>query len=480
MEGDELTEYERKRLQNIRRNVEMLGALKVTSKASQLSASCKRHRLQSVKKKLKPDTPLVIRQSLRRRGMPPHLLDIPTPPSVHKPKPVTGPVSLTDAYSGTGSDRALIHTILSLQTKPRGESAVPIKEEIDRCGSAKVEPSDDTLVKLECGTEIENKEVESCLDLSSMKLEPQNMVKLMPDRIVVVKFVPSNDVNMIATGDTLGNIAFWKPEEEEGDGIYLYHPHTALISGILFRQSCLSKIFTSCHAGFLRMMNAEKEVFDLIYSGGNGIFSMSQLPNDMNGLYFGEGDGGLSILDERMGRLSSQLMLHESRINTIDFNSQNPNMMATSSTDGRVCVWDLRSVNADKPNCLQTVKFKRAMRSAYFSPSGRFLATTCLDNTVGIFNSADLKDESFIRPHEGLWFSVYSRCVWGWDDAYMYIGNSYKKRIDVISRLQRRTVSTLEVPHKSAVPCRFDIHPYHTGMLAGGTGGGHVYMWTST
>jgi len=30
----------------------------------------------------------------------------------------------------------------------------------------------------------------------------------------------------------------------------------------------------------------------------------------------------------------------------------------------------------------------------------------------------------------------------------------------------------------SAIPCRFDAHPYNVGMLAGATSGGKVYIWT--
>ncbi|WCJ29851.1 DNA damage-binding protein CMR1 [Euphorbia peplus] len=497
MAPSKITDYEKKRQENIRRNDEILAALKVSSKAFELSASSKRHRVESFKsfkvspekKKPKPDSPVVIRRSLRFRGLPPDskgldgdLVSTPVPSTVKEPlSPVMGPVSFTNAYSGSGSDRALIDTILSLRKKHEGECVVPVKEDIDRCESLKMEESHEAL--LECGIKIEKKETESSVDPWSMKLEPENIARVMPGRIMVVKFLPSNDVKMIAAGNKMGNVAFWKPDspgEEDGDGIYLYHPHTAPVSGILFQKSCLCKIFTSCYDGFLRMMNAEKEVFDLIYSSDDAIFSLSQRPNDMNGLYFSEGRGGLSILDERTRKLSSQWMLHESRINTIDFNSQNPNMMATSSTDGTACLWDLRSVNADKPNCLQTVTHKRAVHSAYFSPSGSFLATTSLDDTVGILNCANFEDKSSISHynHTGRWISSF-RCIWGWDDTYLYMGNM-KRGIDVISRLRRRTVLTLESPNMSAIPCRFDIHPHNVGMLAGGTGGGQVYMWTST
>jgi len=123
-------------------------------------------------------------------------------------------------------------------------------------------------------------------------------------------------------------------------------------------------------------MDAEKEVFDLVHSSDDTIFSLAQQPNDLTSLYFGEGRGGFNIWDIRTGKSSKSLILHEDRINTIDFNSQNPNIMATSSTDGTACIWDLRRMNASKPKTLKTVSHSRAVHAAYFSPSGNSIATT--------------------------------------------------------------------------------------------------------
>jgi hypothetical protein len=38
----------------------------------------------------------------------------------------------------------------------------------------------------------------------------------------------------------------------------------------------------------------------------------------------------------------------------------------------------------------------------------------------------------------------------------------------------------LESPLITAYPQKFDAHPYEIGMLAGGTSGGEVYIWTSS
>ena len=57
-----------------------------------------------------------------------------------------------------------------------------------------------------------------------------------------------------------------------------------------------------------------------------------------------------------------------------------------------------------------------------------------------------------------------NRGIWGWDDSYIFAGNK-KKGVDVISAYTKTLVTTLESPHMSAIPCRFDAHPFRPGML---------------
>ena len=140
---------------------------------------------------------------------------------------------------------------------------------------------------------------------------------------------------------------------------------------------CISmQMFTSCYNGFIRLMDMERELFELVYAGDHAVFSLSQSPNDMNSLYFGEGNGQLRVWDARTGKSSSSWGLHQKRINTIDFKPQNTNIMTTSSTDGTACIWDLRKVGVNGSTALKSIRHERAVHSAYFSPSGRFLATT--------------------------------------------------------------------------------------------------------
>ena len=121
------------------------------------------------------------------------------------------------------------------------------------------------------------------------------------------------------------------------------------------------QIFTSCYLGFIRLMDDEKEFFDLVHSSDDSIYSVSQRSDDVKCLYFSEGHGGLNIWDERIGKCSTQWNSHEHRINSIDINSKNYDIMATSSLDGTAYIWDLRSINVDQPKTLKKVSHKRAV-----------------------------------------------------------------------------------------------------------------------
>ena len=143
----------------------------------------------------------------------------------------------------------------------------------------------------------------------------------------------------------------------------------------IYRQSSL-QIFTCCYDGYIRCMDIEKNVFNLVYSTEEAVYSISERPDAANLVFFGEGPGELKTWDERSGEICNSWHLHDQRINTIDFNRENTNLVATSSTDGSVCIWDLRRIHSKKPQGVKTVQHARAVHSAFFSPSGASLATT--------------------------------------------------------------------------------------------------------
>ncbi|KAL5698789.1 hypothetical protein ACHQM5_029780 [Ranunculus cassubicifolius] len=446
MVSETLTNYERIRLENIKRNKEMMANLEVHSKVLQLSS----HRLK--KKFIKRDyfqaNNSVVRKSLRSQGLPPPVCETAKTiiqPEI-SPKEIV-PLTMQDAYVGNSSDRPLIDAIINISDK-----ALVAEREVTRNDQS--------------------------LDVKSMVLKPENVSVAMRNNVMNMMFFPSPNRRVIIAGFQLGNIGFWDTdcEDQDSGGIYLYQPHRQIISGISVQPFSLSKVYSSCYGGLIRLMDVGREYFDLVYSTDDSIFCLSQRTQEAESLYFAEGRGLLNVCDIRVGKCSNSWMLHNERINTIDFNPESSNLMATGSSDGTVCIWDLRNMNSHKPKYLNRVAYETPVRSAYFSSSGRFLATTQRNAEVGILAGGDYVDISAIyRPRKKAICEPQFRAIWGWDDSYLFIGN-VENGVDVISTIDRN-VATLNSSLMSSVAVRLAVHPYKVGTLAGATRYGRIFMW---
>ena len=187
----------------------------------------------SPEKKPRTQSPIVIRRSLRTRGMPPaysdfKALDDPVEATPMAAKTLTqsnpsardlGPLSSRDAYRGTGSDKLLMERILSVSKKPSEDFGY--------------ENGGDSI-----------KGVCDRLELGSLSLNPENIARVVPGKIMNVRFLPCSNSKMIVVGNKFGDVGFWDVDSsmDKEDGIYLYHPHPGPISGISIQQQCSSKV----------------------------------------------------------------------------------------------------------------------------------------------------------------------------------------------------------------------------------------------
>lgn len=223
-------------------------------------AQCKSYK-SSPTKKPKIETSVVLRRSLRTRGVPPDastaggLKDdndddnqtkknpkLNTTPistnSLHKPVPL----AMRDACtSDNSSDRALVSTILRCSEKS-------LLRESD------VFPSDSN-ENLRRSKPFESlkaqKRVYSSVRVDALKLDQENIARVVPGKILNLRFFPTLDMHMVVVGNKFGNIGFWNVEakEEDDGGIYVYHPHSGPISGIVIDPFSISKV-SMCQSRF--------------------------------------------------------------------------------------------------------------------------------------------------------------------------------------------------------------------------------------
>ncbi|KAI3825072.1 hypothetical protein L1987_06548 [Smallanthus sonchifolius] len=83
--------------------------------------------------------------------------------------------------------------------------------------------------------------VTRCVDVKALKLDEKNIARVLPRRITEVKFFLAGDTRMLAVGNNCGNVGFWNIDSDEDYGIYVYHPHSGLVSGISIHSYSLSK-----------------------------------------------------------------------------------------------------------------------------------------------------------------------------------------------------------------------------------------------
>ncbi|CAA0819962.1 DROUGHT SENSITIVE 1 [Striga hermonthica] len=292
-----------------------LSAAKVRLVRTAESKSYKRSPL----KKPKSETPVVLRRSLRTRGLPPdaatasgldddlvdekQIKDISHLSSNKKSHQRKGPIPWTDAYRGDDGLEYKMRETFSFSWKSvQGEGdGVP-------CDFKYVEKLNVT------------KKMRGAVDVTALELRPENVARLVPGRIMNVRFFPTLDRQMVVVGNKFGDIGFWNVNGERtgDDGIYLFHPHSGPVSGITIDPFSISKMYSSCYDGFIRMMDVEKEVFDLIHFSESSIFFTCLNPHDVKSLYFSEGGAvpttnNVANDDVRAGNLMEWISMYSSQ-----------------------------------------------------------------------------------------------------------------------------------------------------------------------
>ena len=103
-----------------------------------------------------------------------------------------------------------------------------------------------------------------------------------------------------------------------------------------------------------------------------------------------DSDGYVALLDIR-GTSSARFNLHDKKIYSVDFSPTRPWLLATSSIDRTVKLWDCRKLSASKSKSKPVVALEHtlAVTAARFSPSGARLLTTCNDSLLRVWGGGD-------------------------------------------------------------------------------------------
>ncbi|KAI5950167.1 hypothetical protein KGF54_005315 [Candida jiufengensis] len=183
------------------------------------------------------------------------------------------------------------------------------------------------------------------------KFDPLD-VKLTHHRITSIAFHPSTTERIVAAGDTDGNLGIWIPDSEtdEKPTISISKPHGKNVSKILTPSNQLQKIYSSSYDGSVRSLDLKtlksQDVISLNEFHDSGITDINFVREDPNLLYMTNLSGLFYNYDLRTKPNAKNLLrLHDKKVGGFAINPNNNYQIATSSLDRTLRLWDLRKIS---------------------------------------------------------------------------------------------------------------------------------------
>ncbi|KAI9918986.1 hypothetical protein PsorP6_011792 [Peronosclerospora sorghi] len=471
--ADQLTDYERKRRENIQRNLAFMQQMGVsTAKIAARTAV--------------DDRTQVKKQQAGSRGV----------KTVSKAKPVSQPMRKSRRLEGKMAEVQPMESIDRFEIgqrqapRPSRSSQLHVMETVDRESKAFLGSITDKFD----GDEVE----EDCLledeDGIEYSLADNDIVKAVQERIYSVAFLPRADHLVIACGDKVGHVALWTPSTEANTepsvSMAVYRPHSTPVSQLVFPDS--SKLISSSFDGTVREFDLRAAASVVVYdtNDGAGISSLA-LASTPHCYYVSCDDGTVRWIDRRVqGQQSSKYQLHERKINTVHAHPHLGFCVATASLDRTVCLWDARMLAAKKPTPLVTLPHYRSVNCAYFSPrNGAWMVTVGQDSYIDMFDTSSLTssakapislpDSIRVRHNNvtGRWLTKFHAA---WDpkrpNQFVIGCLEQPRRIQIFRAGRRRPVRELQSPNFASVHSINAFHP-HLELIAGGNSSGRLALW---
>lgn len=333
-------------------------------------------------------------------------------------------------------------------------------------------------------------------------------LKITPQRAYAMGFHPSEEKIMIFAGDKEGHLGIFDAtaglaSEDESPTLNCFKAHARTITSILFTPYDLTSVYTSSYDASIRKMDLSHGKAIELWAPADPeddehAVSCMELPtNDRNLVFFSTLHGSLGRYDMRTEKSEAEMWgLHDTKIGGFALDPSNPHLVATTSLDRTIKIWDLRKIKGSgdmrRPALLGEHESRLSVSHASWSRSGK-VATTSYDNTIKIhdlssasswspgheISEKDMKP-SLVLPHNnqtGRWVTIlkpqWQRNTRTGPQKFA-IGNM-NRFVDVYAE-NGEQVAQLEGDGITAVPAVAHLHPT-LDIVAGGNASGKLCLW---
>jgi WD40 repeat protein len=405
----ELSEYERKRQENIAKTQALLRNLEMEAAEAGLGPTGKSKAVASSKPKAKKPAPKKIKQEeVAPRRTSSRLQGIVADSEVAKRKAEDEYVAIKEA------DRAKRQRISDAFNF---SDIVVAGKDWNRSGNfLSIGPANpyERTFDFDDVKETTDKELRALREkMSGLQLwedfEP-NEIKITPERIYAMGMHPTTEKPLVFAGDKLGNLGICdasqkvsevKQEDDEdadneGPTITTLKPHTRTIHTFQFSPHDSNALYSASYDSSVRKLDLAKGVAIEVYgpSDPNDDQPLSGIEiskDDPNMLYFSTLDGRFGIYDMRTPSEKAAgleiFQLSEKKIGGFSLHPQQPHLVATASLDRTLKIWDLRKISGKGdwrlPALVGEHESRLSVSHAAWNSAGQ-VATASYDDTIKI------------------------------------------------------------------------------------------------
>ncbi|OMH85268.1 DNA damage-binding protein CMR1 [Zancudomyces culisetae] len=290
--------------------------------------------------------------------------------------------------------------------------------------------------------------------------------------------------------------------DEQSDELFDFQPHSEACSNISIPTQNPNMVYTTGYDGSIRQLDLSHPtgfVELLSLADDPMIVCMDlQFKGQQRGnsplVWFSTVSGVCGYVDPRKQNHAVTHQFHEKRIGCVSVHPTDSNIVATSSNDRSIKIWDVRNMikptftdatSPPQPTLLDEAGEVNSITSVYFSPDGSQLLSTSFNNTVAVWSwdsaqkSITDKQSRYHNNRTGRWVTML-RARWHPSPLFprCFVVGNMDHRVDVFSgRSLDSVVSLYDRKDVTTVPAVCVFHP-ELSIIAAGNASGKINIWS--
>ncbi|KAK3368010.1 WD repeat-containing protein NCU09302/NCU11420 [Podospora didyma] len=342
-----------------------------------------------------------------------------------------------------------------------------------------------------------------------------NDIKLVPQRIYSMGFHPTEDKPIIFAGDKEGAMGVFDAsqdapdvddEDEEADYpdpvISAFKTHSRTITSFHFSPVDANAVYSASYDSSIRKLDLNKGVSTEVFAPSEKneelpISAIDMPSTDPNIIIFSTLHGSLGRHDLRTEAADAEIWgLTEQKIGGFSLHPMQPHLVATASLDRTLKIWDLRKVTGKgdlrHPALLGEHESRLSVSHASWSSAGH-IATSSYDDRIKIYSfpdagkwaaGHDIPEKQMAPAHQiphnnqtGRWVTIL-KPQWQrnpHDGLQKFVIGNMNRFVDVYAA-NGEQLAQLDGDGITAVPAVAHFHP-SLDWVAGGTASGKLCLW---